>query len=71
MRTIPRGAQKVNESERLAEKLSDAGGGTRTRTPPGGTPDFKSGAYDQFRHPGGGRIAPEAYEPGDMSDTLP
>jgi hypothetical protein len=30
----------------------NAGGGTRTRTPPWGTPDFKSGAYHQFRHPG-------------------
>src|SRR3989442_1276095 len=29
-----------------------AGGGTRTRTPPWGAPDFKSGAYHQFRHPG-------------------
>src|SRR2546422_95860 len=31
---------------------ASAGGGTRTRTPPRGTPDFKSGAYHQFRHPG-------------------
>ena len=29
-----------------------AGGGSRTRTPHVGTPDFKSGAYRQFRHPG-------------------
>ena len=36
---------------------SDAGEGTRTLTPPEETPDFKSGAYDQFRHPGGARIA--------------
>ena len=35
----------------------DAGGGSRTLTPREGTPDFKSGAYDQFRHPGEG----EAY----------
>src|SRR6476660_2839879 len=35
-----------------------AGEGTRTLTPPEETPDFKSGAYDQFRHPGGARIAP-------------
>src|SRR5256885_17105672 len=37
---------------------TDAGEGTRTLTPPKETPDFKSGAYDQFRHPGGARIAP-------------
>src|SRR3954453_11128963 len=36
---------------------SSSGEGTRTLTPPKETPDFKSGAYDQFRHPGGRRIA--------------
>src|SRR3954470_9060772 len=36
---------------------SGAGEGTRTLTPPEETPDFKSGAYDQFRHPGGASIA--------------
>src|SRR5439155_18120889 len=47
-----------------------AGGGIRTRTPPKGTPDFKSGAYDQFRHPGGRRIARPNYVFGAMSLTL-
>src|SRR3954453_5674013 len=37
---------------------SSSGEGTRTLTPPKETPDFKSGAYDQFRHPGAARIAP-------------
>jgi hypothetical protein len=37
----------------------DAGEGTRTLTPPKETPDFKSGAYDQFRHPGGAKDSPE------------
>jgi hypothetical protein len=36
----------------------DAGEGTRTLTPHEGTPDFKSGAYSQFRHPGGAKDSP-------------
>ena len=47
-----------------------AGGGTRTRTPPRGAPDFKSGAYSQFRHPGAGSVASPGYWPGAMSLTL-
>ena len=31
---------------------SSAGGGSRTLMPHEGTPDFKSGAFAQFRHPG-------------------
>src|ERR1051325_7645713 len=38
-----------------------AGGGIRTRMPPLGTPDFKSGASHHFRQLGGGRVA--AYKP--------
>jgi hypothetical protein len=62
----PRGWSSVQtahgaEKPHLAAS-SSAGGGTRTRTPPKGTPDFKSGAYDQFRHPGGGRIEAHARE---------
>src|SRR6266851_6776736 len=45
----------AREASRISRR--DAGGGTRTRTPPWGAPDFKSGAYHQFRHPGGLRIA--------------
>lgn len=44
-----------------------AGGGIRTLMPHAGTPDFKSGASDQFRHPGPPRriASPSArYEPG-------
>jgi hypothetical protein len=64
--------QPYKESEEGAcRRFPSAGGGTRTRTPPGGTPDFKSGAYHQFRHPGRRRIARGSYEPGAMSDTLP
>ena len=37
-----------------AEQPLDAGGGSRTLMPPSGTPDFKSGASDRFRHPGAG-----------------
>src|SRR6185369_14305028 len=33
-----------------------AGGGTRTRMPPKGTPGFKPGASRQFRHPGRNRV---------------
>ena len=36
----------------VSRAFPSAGGGTRTRTPPRGAPDFKSGAYDQFRRPG-------------------
>ena len=32
--------------------LFSAGGGSRTLMPHEGTPDFKSGAFDRFRHPG-------------------
>ena len=32
--------------------LRDAGGGTRTSTPPLGTTAFKAGASHPFRHPG-------------------
>ena len=35
----------------LPSQSQHAGAGTRTQTSRG-TPDFKSGAYDQFRHPG-------------------
>jgi hypothetical protein len=42
----------ANSSPCSSTQPASAGGGTRTRTPPGGTPDFKSGAYNQFRHPG-------------------
>src|SRR6266516_5367601 len=41
-----------------------AGEGTRTLTPSTRTPDFKSGAYHQFRHPGGLRIS-LGYSPGE------
>jgi hypothetical protein len=63
--------KRESARRRVGQRASvlDAGGGTRTRTPPEGTPDFKSGAYDQFRHPGGARIA-AVYFPGDMSLTL-
>jgi len=51
-----RGSQRLSEN---APRLKigrfsgeGAGGGSRTLMPPWGTPDFKSGAYDQFRHPG-------------------
>ena len=33
------------------------GEGVEPSRPLKGTPDFKSGAYDQFRHPGAARIA--------------
>src|SRR5262245_5637980 len=33
-------------------RFASAGGGSRTLMPPSGTPDFKSGASDRFRHPG-------------------
>src|SRR5204863_8878336 len=44
-----------------AAPLRGAGEGTRTLTPPKETPDFKSGAYDQFRHPGGAKDSPEPF----------
>jgi hypothetical protein len=40
------------------QPFSSAGEGTRTLTPAARTPDFKSGAYDQFRHPGGPKNSP-------------
>src|ERR671934_889575 len=51
---------KPGTSSRPAERW-DAGGGSRTLTPPEGTPDFKSGAYDRFRHPGAARIASQPF----------
>ena len=56
---------KGGELARLWASLSDAGGGTRTRTARG-PPDFKSGASDQFRHPCGLRVPPTG-----GPDTLP
>jgi hypothetical protein len=49
------------DSPGFRNSFSGAGGGTRTRTPPVGTPAFKAGASHPFRHPGpasvGGRRA--------------
>ena len=49
-RAIP--ARRGNRSNALERLETYAGGGSRTLMPPEGTPDFKSGAFDRFRHPG-------------------
>src|SRR5206468_7350191 len=46
------------------------GAGLEPARPRWGTPDFKSGAYDQFRHPGRRSVASPGYWPGAMSLTL-
>jgi integrase len=52
-----RSGHRCCRGNRRLAGLSNAGGGTRTRMPPKGTPGFKPGASCQFRHPGGHSVA--------------
>jgi hypothetical protein len=56
--SVPRGRAPPPPTWPKTRMATDAGEGTRTLTPPKETPDFKSGAYDQFRHPGGAKDSP-------------